>query len=380
MDACVTKYGNVCIESCRFEVEEGVNEYHVMLHVMQINGRFDRQLNDIQEAFSYCLSLFGRNIHPVFKRYFLSDAANQSSLVQEGEEKCPSCAVSIVQQPPLDGSKIALWAYLKSDVETEVSESFFIEKHNGYRHIWMAGKYLLQDGAFRQTERLFRQYASALEQEGCRLENDCVRTWLFVQNVDEKYCEAALARKSFFDTHNLTNRTHYIASTGIEGRPAHPEAFVLLDAYAVQGLREGQQRYLRAPSHFCPTYKYGVTFERGVAVEYGDRCHIFISGTASINNQGEIVHPGDVAGQTSRTMENISVLLTEAGAGFEDLACLIVYLRDMADYSTVNSIIEKHFPVIPKAVVWAPVCRTGWLVEVECIAIKKRNNPQYINL
>jgi enamine deaminase RidA (YjgF/YER057c/UK114 family) len=373
------KYHNIRIASCQFIVEEGVNEYHVMLHVTQINDRFEHQLNDINEAFSYCISVFGGNTRPVFKRYFLSDAANQASLVQEREEKYPPCAVSIVQQPPMDGSKIALWAYLKSEVEPEVSESFFIEKHNAYRHIWMAGKYLSEDSAFGQTDWLFRQYASALEQEGCRLENDCVRTWLFVQNIDEKYHEVVQARKSLFETHNLTRQTHYITSTGIEGRSAHPETFVILDAYAVQGLQEGQQRYLRALSHFCPTYKYGVTFERGVVVEYGDRSHIFISGTASINNKGDVVHPGDVAGQTIRTMENISALLSEAGAGFEDLACMIVYLRDPADYSTVNGIVEEHFPAIPRTVVWAPVCRTSWLVEVECIAIKKKNNLRYVN-
>ena len=31
------------------------------------------------------------------------------------------------------------------------------------------------------------------------------------------------------------------------------------------------------------TYEYGVTFERGTAVTYGDRRHVFIAGTASID-------------------------------------------------------------------------------------------------
>jgi enamine deaminase RidA (YjgF/YER057c/UK114 family) len=203
---------------------------------------------------------------------------------------------------------------------------------------------------------------------------------VYVQNIDVNYYDVTQARKTFFTAQGLTEQTHYIASTGIEGRTAYPEIFVLLDAYAVGGLQKGQQRYLYALSHFCPTYKYGVTFERGVVVEYGDRSHIFISGTASIDNKGDVVHPGDVENQTYHMLDNIAALLEEAGSGFDDICCLIVYLRDIADYPVVNNIFEKRFKTIPKVLTWAPVCRPGWLVEAECIAIKKNNNSAYADL
>ena len=61
-----------------------------------------------------------------------------------------------------------------------------------------------------------------------------------------------------------------------------------MDTYAVKGLQPGQIQFLYAPTHLNPTYEYGVTFERGTAVTYGDRKQIFISGTASIDNKGEI--------------------------------------------------------------------------------------------
>ncbi|MFN2115781.1 MAG: sugar phosphate nucleotidyltransferase, partial [Anaerolineae bacterium] len=53
------------------------------------------------------------------------------------------------------------------------------------------------------------------------------------------------------------------------------------------------------------TIDYGVTFERGIRIRFGDRSHLHISGTASIDKCGEIVHPGDILKQTERTVANI---------------------------------------------------------------------------
>jgi enamine deaminase RidA (YjgF/YER057c/UK114 family) len=49
---------------------------------------------------------------------------------------------------------------------------------------------------------------------------------------------------------------------------------------------------------------------------------------------------------------------------------MTVYLRDIADYAVVEDMMMKRFPEHPKLFVLAPVCRPGWLVEMECIAIR----------
>ena len=49
---------------------------------------------------------------------------------------------------------------------------------------------------------------------------------------------------------------------------------------------------------------------------------------------------------------------------------MIVYLRDISDYEKVRYIFDSRYPDIPKVFLWAPVCRPGWLVEMECMAIK----------
>ena len=97
---------------------------------------------------------------------------------------------------------------------------------------------------------------------------------------------------------------------------------------------------------------------------------MLISGTASINNKGLVMYPGDVVKQTHRMWDNVEALLKEADCTYDDVSVMIVYLRDTADYLTVSRLYQERFPEKPHVIVHAPVCRSGWLVEMECMAVK----------
>jgi enamine deaminase RidA (YjgF/YER057c/UK114 family) len=84
------------------------------------------------------------------------------------------------------------------------------------------------------------------------------------------------------------------------------------------------------------------------------------------------VHPDNVLKQAERAMQNVEALLQEANAQKDDIAQMIIYLRDVADYSTVDIYYKTNYTEIPKVLVLAPVCRPGWLIEIECIAIVKQ--------
>lgn len=349
----------------------GVTESHVLLTVTDQTLPFTEQLRHIQQAYvSVVKDELPEKATAVFRRYFLSDTSNQADLVMAWECDNTFCALSIVEQAPLNGTKIALWTWFQTDVTTEILKNGMLKAcHNGYTQYWTGGACNRASSSEFQTRLLLNDYVLQLTEQGCKLANDCIRTWFFVQNVDVNYAGVVKARKEVFITQGLTEKTHYISSTGIEGRHADPDVFVQMDTYAVKGLQPGQIQFLYAPTHLNPTYEYGVTFERGTAVTYGDRKQIFISGTASIDNKGEIVHPGDILMQTGRMLENIAVLLQEAGATLSDIMQAIVYLRDPADYRVVKECIENRYPSLPHLIVHAPVCRPGWLVETECIAV-----------
>lgn len=370
--------GDTSTQVFRYEAAHGVSEYHAMLHVTNPLLPFSDQLACLHEAYERLLSDELPGAVAVFKRYFLSDAANQASMLQAALEGTPACALSIIEQPPLDGTKVALWVYLQTHVQPrQLAHGDLEVSHGGYRHLWSASNSHRAPHSEGQTHQLLTDYAARLKEQGCSLANNCIRTWFFVQNVDVNYGGVVKARNEVFLTHNLTKNSHFIASTGIAGRHAHHEVLVQMDAYAVDGLAPGQVHHLYAPTHLNPTHEYGVSFERGTYIDYGDRRHVFISGTASINNRGEVMHPGDIRRQAERMCENVEVLLAEASCTFEQVGHLIIYLRDIADHAVVQAMFEERFPHIPKVYLQAPVCRPGWLIEMECMAVKALCNEAY---
>lgn len=366
------------VEISRYEVPEGVSEYHAIIRVANTRLTYMEQVEAMLGAYSELIREELKGATAVFKRFFLSDAANQVDYLLALQTEYEDCSLSIVEQAPLDGSKVALWVYLQKGVHTKTLPNGMYEvKHGTYRHLWMAGAYNQATNSEYQTRLLLNDYVMQLMEQGCKLADNCIRTWFFVQNVDVNYAGVVKARNEVFVTQNLTDKTHFIASTGIAGRHANPKVKVLMDTYAVDGIQKEQVHYLYAPTHLNPTYEYGVSFERGTYVDYGDRRHVFISGTASINNKGEVVHPQDIRKQTLRMWENVEVLLAEAECTFEHVGHLLVYLRDIADYGLVKDMFEERFPNIPKVYLWAPVCRPGWLVEMECMAVKTIKDERF---
>ncbi len=359
-------------------VEGGVAEYHVMIHALHPEQTFQEQLDAVLNAYYNLLEGELKGASSVIKRYFLSDASNQANQLLAAVPEASACACSIVEQPPLNGTKIALWAYLQKGMDGgSFSNGLYRMSHNGYTHLWGGTATAHANDSEQQTSLLFKNYVMQLLAHGGTLADNCVRTWFFVQNVDVNYAGVVKARNEEFYTQGLTSKTHFISSTGINGRNADPTLLVQLDTYAALGIKPEQMQFLYAPDYLNPTYEYGVSFERGTCMHYGDRRQVFISGTASIDNKGNVLHPGDIRKQTLRMWENVEALLAEAECSFEDVGQMIVYLRDTADYAVVNQMFEERFPGMPFVVVYAPVCRPGWLIEMECMATKACENAAY---
>ena len=318
----------------------------------------------------------------VFKRYFLPDETLRRQLpAEEG-------AVSYIVQPVLCEGSVALWLVLCEGAAVRYQGCETLLEADGVRLIVTASLTSPDGTSEQQTRSIFSAYAAGLEGHGLTLEVNCVRTWLFCDDIDHQYAGLVKARREFFAACGLTPQTHFIASTGIAGRPAGagtPEgayslvsanegvpapaatpAIVQMDALAIEGAFT--QRYLYARTHLSPTYDYGVTFERGVRIDAGGHHATLISGTASIDHKGDIVHEGDVTAQTRRIWENVEALLDEAGDAWQNVRMMLVYLRNREDAALVKPLFDERFPDTPKVFLHAPVCRLGWLVEMECIA------------
>lgn len=366
---------SVKAKTSQFTSPNGAAEYHVIFEITNVRLTAKQQFANIETAIKLlvCSDNF-KKTGLVWKRYFVSDAINQAELLPKAND----CAISVVQQPMLNHTKVAVWAYFVEDA-TILNEgnSTISMQHAGYKHLYTTQLHSRKTNEYIETEDIFDNYTKTLQKNACSLKDNCIRTWIYAHGVDVHYTGMVNARKRFFEDEQLTADTHYLASTGIEGKYIYPDSIILMDAYAINGIKEEQVTYLKGLSHLNPTIEYGVTFERATAVDYGDRRHIFVSGTASIDNKGQVVHPQEIDKQIERTMENIDVLLKEGDSNMEDVAHLIIYLRDTADYDLVSEYMDTHYAQIPKVIVWAPVCRPGWLIEIECMAIKATENPAF---
>ncbi|GBE09790.1 putative aminoacrylate peracid reductase RutC [bacterium BMS3Bbin12] len=324
----------------------------------------------------------------VFRRVFLSDVLNQAALVRESSLAADfphsPVAVSIIQQPPLSGAKIALLAYHLDRPEPPLKERLSVKhmlvRHDGLGHLWStrlcAGACdASADPVEAQTREVFEELIGALTAQGGTLRDHCIRTWLYIKNVDIFYQGLVDARTEIFTRHGLTPATHYLASTGIEGACAHRSDLVSMDAYSILGLVPGQVTYLNDFEYLCPTQDYHVTFERGTRVAYADRAHLFISGTASIDRLGRVVHLGDVLRQLDQALANVDALMRAGGSGLADLMYLIVYLRDPADYPRIEARLRERLPNLPRIIVAGAVCRPEWLIEVEGVGIVADHRP-----
>ncbi len=357
---------NICISSGRWIKDDATDcaESFAILSLTDTLMPFDSQLDLLLDNLRKVIEEGGT---PVLMRFFLSDPANQTESLRE--RLAFDCPVSIIGQAPLNGTKIAAMVWCRQSAAIcRVGDRMHKVTERGIDEYWYTGGLSASDGSYNQTVALLDDLSAGLEAQGLTLESDCMRTWLFVQNIDVNYKGVVDGRNTVFDRHGLTPDTHFIASTGIEGRTADCGNKVMLDAVAAKGPGMAV-KYLHGDTHLNRTSEYGVRFERGTLVEYPDRRHVYISGTASIDNKGKILYNGDIVRQTERMIENVGVLLSEAGCGFSQVGAMIVYLRDIADYSAVKKIFDTRFPDCPRVIVQAPVCRPGWLVEMECIAI-----------
>jgi 2-iminobutanoate/2-iminopropanoate deaminase len=116
----------------------------------------------------------------------------------------------------------------------------------------------------------------------------------------------------------------------------------------------------RAPRAIGP-YSQAVVFS-GVA---------YLSGQIPLDPDSGQVVQGDIAAQTERALENIKAVLEAAGASLSSVLKTTVYLKDMADFSTMNEVYGRYFPVNPPArsTIQAAKLPRDAMVEIDAIAV-----------
>lgn len=324
-------------------------------------GKFEEQLESLNTALLQFLEDENKQKLQYIK-VFLSDIQNQYEplLTSELYKTFANKALTVVGQPPLNGSKISLLIITADEQQKQLLHALRLTDEE-------AGT----ENVYEQTLRLFEMYIDAAKVARTEMKTHLVRTWIYIADIDTNYGSVVKARNDIFSRHGLTPETHFIASTGIGGYSAIRQAKVAIDFLTYPDIKKHDKKYLQALNHLNPTHEYGVAFERGTRVNLGDEQEYFISGTASIDKNGSVLHIGDVKAQAIRLLDNIEALLKDGEATLEDVNYFVIYLRDPSDYSIVDEYMQNRFPRTPRVIVYAKICRPEWLIEMECTATRK---------
>jgi 2-iminobutanoate/2-iminopropanoate deaminase len=97
---------------------------------------------------------------------------------------------------------------------------------------------------------------------------------------------------------------------------------------------------------------------------------LFTAGQVALDPaKGELVS-GGIAEQTTRVLENLRAILTEAGADFSQVVKTTVFLVDMADFTSMNEVYGRAFGTHrpARSTVAVAALPRGAKVEIEVIA------------
>jgi len=146
----------------------------------------------------------------------------------------------------------------------------------------------------------------------------------------------------------------------------------------ISGVTQVDKRAISAPNVLNEAYHYArpSSFSRALRIDLNGLAILLISGTASVDENGQSVHVGDFRAQVRRTYRNITELLNAGGAGWKDIVRMTCYLRDIErDYAAFNEertafFEEQQLDPLPASTgIQAILCRPELLVEMEAIAM-----------
>ena len=99
--------------------------------------------------------------------------------------------------------------------------------------------------------------------------------------------------------------------------------------------------------------------------------HVWISGTTATDDAGQIVAPGDAAGQARQALRNVRAALELAGAGLEHVVRTRIYVTRMGDRDAIARVHAEFFREVRPAATMVEVSRLvdpEMLVEIEAEA------------
>ncbi|RCX08490.1 enamine deaminase RidA (YjgF/YER057c/UK114 family) [Anaerobacterium chartisolvens] len=351
------------------EIEKGCRELYEYLKEKSIRIVFEKVFGKLE---------FKKNVKDI--RKYLAEALKLELgplSYLEGEPVCqaPVCSVTVYGISSDQG--FVDFDYIH-DKDNKIGTSYNILGTN-YLHLYGL---TCQDNEPKSTAQ---EYTSLF----CRIQNcivqrgftpgDIVRTWIYMDEIYENYCNLNLARREFFEKNNIgySDTSDALPASTCIGGKASNKSTAAIDVFCINkngDYPEITRMYNRLQNEAeGKDYLFGPTFARAKSIDYGTHCEIQISGTASIDETGSTVFLNDPYNQIKKTFLNVEALLKQKGMDFGDVCVSTCFLKEREYDDIFNNVLtELGLCGLFDTVVMGDVCRSDLLFEFDGIAIKKK--------
>jgi 2-iminobutanoate/2-iminopropanoate deaminase len=96
---------------------------------------------------------------------------------------------------------------------------------------------------------------------------------------------------------------------------------------------------------------------------------IYLSGQGPIDPETNEVVSGTIEQETELTLENIRIILEEAGSSLSKVLQVTAYLLNMREYGRFNEVYRRYFPQDPPARTCIQAARLPFGIRIEIDAI-----------
>lgn len=328
----------------------------------------------------------------VAEKVFLSDVAHQAgrlrsvrrAVLSSGADGAPDHALTLIQQPPAARHVLCeaqVLAIVPAGPDAPRSWGLPGLPHGASgSEVRLNGRRMLQISGITggrpgepldfetQARSMFEAAEDCLAGRGLTF-RDVARTWVYVARIDRDYAAINRVRRDFYRSRGVFPPP---ASTGIGGLPERSGRLCALDLIARDGGCRDGWRILHAPTmNEAPSY--GADFSRGALLPLAVGTTLFVSGTASIDALGHVVHVNDFEGQVDRMLHNVAQILAGEGLGLHHISSAVTYLKRPRFRDVFLEVARRAgLPgSIPNTLCVAGVCRPEWLCEIEATVTLK---------
>jgi enamine deaminase RidA (YjgF/YER057c/UK114 family) len=217
-----------------------------------------------------------------------------------------------------------------------------------------------------QAAAMLEKGEAILKQSGTDMLS-VARTWMWLADILSWYDDFNHVRNEFFTERGIigqNTRQSMPASTGIGLAPADG-AHCAMDLIAVLEPADSVQ-YLPAVGKQQCALEYGSAFSRASKAAAPAAETVFVSGTASIDADGNTTNIDDAEGQINTTIENVRAVLKDMNCADSDVVQIVAYCKT-ADVENILTGLKDTLPW-PWLSAICDVCRPDLLFEIEAAA------------